>query len=212
MSDLGSILAGGGSLLGAGSSIASGLSGKQAQKRNTKALEELIGQTTSDATGIMRQTSPLRSITAANLIDVLSGGRTSNLQVFAPEREAIESQFGRARGNLIAGGQPGGQLNRSMADLNIARAQSVSGLEADVRRRAFEDALRIGYGAAPAAVFPAFQGSQGALLGLASQGANQQAGAGAGLGSIAGLGALMALKQGRGGGSSVGGSSGGSYG
>lgn len=194
LAGLGSALAGGGAAVGAGASIFSGIQGKKTQQQNTKALQDLIGTTTSDATGIMKQTSPLRSLTAANLAAVLGGGRTDQLQVFAPEREALESQFGRAKENLIAGGQQGGQLNRSLNDLNIARAQSVSGLEADVRRKAFEDSLRIGFGVAPSTVFPAYQGAQGALLGLSNQGAQQQAAAGSSLGSTAAIGALLAMK------------------
>jgi hypothetical protein len=198
--DTGSIIGGVGSALGGAASVASVVNGKSAQEKNTRALNDLIGQTTSDATGIMRQTSPLRSLTAGNLINVLSGGRTGNLRVFAPEREALEQQFTRADENLIANGARGGMLDRSRADLNIARAQAVGGLESDVRRRAFEDALRIGFGAAPAATFPTFQGAQNALAGLANAGAQQQAAGGAGLGSIAGIGALLAMKNGGGGG------------
>lgn len=196
MGETGAIIGGAGSLLGGAASVASVVNGKNAQEKNTKALQDLIGQTTSDATGIMRQTSPLRSLTAGNLAAVLGGGRTDQLRVFAPEREALESQFGRARDNLIGGGTPGGQMNRSLADLEIARAQSVAGLESDVRRRAFEDSLRIGFGAAPQSVFPTFAGAGNALANLAGQGAAQASAGGAGLGQIAGLGALMAMKQG----------------
>lgn len=192
--NIGSILAGGGALLGGGASIASGLQGKSNQEKNQKALTDLLGQTTSDASGILKQTSPLRSLTAANLTAVLGGGRTDQLRVFAPEREAIESQFNQARGNIIAGGTPGGSLQRSLADLNIGRAQAVTGLESDVRRRAFEDALRIGYGAAPSTVFPAYAGAGAAYANQANAAANQQAAAGAGLGSTAAIGALLALK------------------
>ena len=190
----GNLLGGAGALLGAGASAFSAVQGKQAQEQATKELRNLIGQTTSDATGIMRQTSPLRSLTAGNIAAVLGGGRTDQLRVFAPEREALETQFGRARENVVAGGSRGGMLDRTLSDLDVARAQSVAGLESDVRRRAFEDALRIGFGAAPAASFPAFAGASNALANLAGQGAQQQAAGGAGLGNAAGLAALLALK------------------
>ena len=203
MGDIGSILGGTGALLGAGASAFGAVQGKQAQEKATRELRNLIGQTTSDATGIMRQTSPLRSLTAGNLAAVLTGGRTDMLRVMAPEREALETQFGRARENIVAGGTRGGMLDRNLADLDVARAQSVTGLESDVRRRAFEDALRIGYGAAPSVAFPAFSGASASLANLANAGAAQQAAGGAGLGNLAGLGALLALKQGgRGGGTS----------
>lgn len=192
--DVGSVLAGAGSLVGAGASVASIVQGKEAQERNRRDLQNLIGQTTSDATGIMRQTSPLRSLTVGNLVPVLAGERTDNLRVFAPEREALESQFGRARENIIATGSRGGMLNRNLADLEIARAQAVGGLESDVRRRAFEDSLRIGFGAAPATVFPAFSGASNALATLSGQDQAQIASGGAGLGTSAGIAALLAMK------------------
>lgn len=196
MGDIGSIIGGVGSALGGAASVANVINGKNASSEANDALKKLLNTNTSSAEGILGQTAPLRALTSANLASVLTGGRTDNLRVFAPEREAIETQFSNAKDNLIAGGQRGGQLNHNLADLNTARAQSVSGLEADVRRRAFEDALRIGFGAAPQAVFPAFQGSASVLANLSGQGAAEAASGGAGLGGVAGIGALLALKQG----------------
>ena len=192
---IGPILGGAGSLLGGAASVGSILSGKDIQKENTAALKQLLNLQTSSAEGILGQTAPLRALTAGNLAAVLAGGRTDNLRVFAPEREGIESQFTNARENLVAGGVRGGQLNQSLANLETARAQTVGGLESDVRRRAFEDALRVGFGAAPSTVFPTFQGSANVLANLAGQGANLQAAGGAGLGTSAGIGALLALKK-----------------
>jgi len=197
MGDYGSLIGGIGSAAGAGASIYGGIQGKEAQDKATKSLMDILRQQTSSASGILAQTGPLRSLTASNLAAVLGGGRTENMRVFAPEREAIESQFTRAKENIIAGGQPGGALTRSLGDVNIARAQSVAGLESDVRRRAFEDALRIGFGAAPSTVFPAFQGAANSLTNLAGMGAQQQSAAGAGLGSSAAILALLAGKQGQ---------------
>lgn len=194
MGNYGAALGGAGSVLGAGASIYGTVQGKQAQEKATKALRDILGQQTSSAQGILAQTGPLRSLTATNLAEVLGGGRTDMLRVMAPEREALEAQYGRARENIIAGGERGGMLNRSLADLETARAQSVAGLESDVRRRAFEDALRIGFGAAPSTVFPAFQGAASTLGGMAQMGAQQQAAGGAGLGSAAAVGALLAMK------------------
>jgi len=196
MGSTGSILAGAGSLLGGAASIASVISGKNAAEENTRALRQITDLSTSSAEGILSQTAPLRAVTAASLFDTLTGGRNETLRVFAPEREAVESQFSRARENII-GTTParGGQLTRALADVEVARAQSVSGLEADVRKRAFEDALRTGFQVAPATVFPTFQGATGTLAALASQGAELQAAGGAGLGQIAGLGAILAMKK-----------------
>lgn len=194
---IGGIIGGAGSLLGGAASVANVINGKNAQGDATEALKKLTNLNTSTAEGILGQTAPLRAITAADLASVLTGGRTGNLRVFAPERESLEQQFSRARDNLVAGGSRGGVLTHSLNDLNIARAQSVSGLDADVRRRAFEDALRIGFGAAPQTIFPAFSGSANVLSNLANTGANEAAAGGAGLGSAAGVGALLALKNGK---------------
>lgn len=194
---IGPILGGVGGLLGGAASASSIFSGKADREKDTRALRDLIGRTTSDATGILTQTSPLRSLSVANLAAVLGGGRTENLRVFAPERETVEQQFRRADENLVAGGVRGGALDRSRADLNIARAQTLGGMESDVRKRAFEDALRIGFGAAPSVAFPAFAGSANALSNLAAAGGARESAGGAGLGSLAGIGALLALKQGK---------------
>ena len=194
MSYAGPIISGVGTGVGAGASIYGIIQGKKAQDQATKALRDILGQQTSDARGIMAQTGPLRSLTAGNLASVLAGGRTDNLRVFAPERESLEGQFTQAKNNIIAQGERGGMLDRSLADVNIARAQAVSGLESNVRQKAFEDALRIGYGVAPSVSFPAFQGASNTLSGLAGMGQQQQAAGGAGLGSVAALGALMTMK------------------
>ena len=194
MSYAGPIISGVGTGVGAGASIYGIIQGKKAQDQATKALRDILGQQTSDARGIMAQTGPLRSLTAGNLASVLAGGRTDNLRVFAPERESLEGQFTQAKNNIIAQGERGGMLDRSLADVNIARAQAVSGLESNVRQKAFEDALRIGYGVAPSVSFPAFQGASNTLSGLAGMGMQQQASGGAGLGSVAALGALLTMK------------------
>lgn len=198
MGDTGTALTGAGSLLGGAASIASVIQGKEAQEASQRALDRILRTQTTSAEGILGQTSPLRAVTAGSLFDVLTGGRNANLRVFAPEREALESQFRQARENILATTPArGGQLNKLLADTEVARAQSIGGLESNVRQRAFEDSLRIGFGAAPTAVFPAFQGATGTLAGLAGQGAQLQAAGGAGLGSLTAVGALLALKQGR---------------
>ena len=194
---IGPILTGAGGLLGGAASVGSIINGKSAAKDNTEALKRLTNLNTSSAEGILGQTSPLRSLTAANLAAVLSGGRTDNLRVFAPERETVEQQFTRGRENLIAGGVRGGSLDRSLADLEVGRAQTLSGMESDVRRRAFEDAIRVGFGAAPNTAFPAFAGSANVLSRLAASGDANAASGGAGLGQLAGIGALLSLKAGK---------------
>lgn len=198
MGDIGTIIGGAGALLGGGASVASTIAGKNAQDKAQSQLDNLLRTQTSSAEGILKQTSPLRGLTTANLLDVLTGGTNANLGFQAPTREAVESQFKNARENIISTTpNQGGQLNKSLGDLEIARAQTVGGLESDTRKQAFEDALRIGYGVAPSTVFPTFAGSANVLANLSAQGGQQAASGGAGLGQITALGALMSMKSGQ---------------
>src|SRR5258708_5326678 len=110
---IGPILTGVGATLGAGSSIANTISGKQAQSDARNQLNKILNTQTSTAEGILGQTSPLRSVTTGNLLDVLTGGTNQNLGFQAPTREAIESQFNNARENIISTTpNQGGQLNK----------------------------------------------------------------------------------------------------
>lgn len=202
MGDFGSIIGGAGAAAGGAASIAQFFQGKDASDQakdllgqQSEAAQRLFNMQMANAMKLQRQTGPLRTGVAGILRGVLAGGRGGPFQIFAPEREMVEQQFGRARENIVAGGQRGGMLQRSLTDLDIGRAQTLGGMESDIRRRGFEDALRVGFGVAPSVQFPSFGGEA-----LANLGASQQASAGAGLGSIAGIGALLALKQGRGGG------------
>jgi len=194
MVNWGQALAGAGSLLGGAASVASIFAGKNAQEANARALRQITDLSQTGAEGILSQTAPLRAVTAGTLFNRLTGGPIEA----APEREAIEGQFTRARENILATTPSrGGQLNRMLADVEVGRAQSVAGLESDLRKRAFEDALRIGFQVAPATVFPTFQGLAGTFGGLAGQGMELQAAGGAGLGQIAAIGSLLAMKQGK---------------
>src|SRR5437867_516489 len=120
MGDVGTIIGGTGALLGGAASVASTISGKEAQDRAQSQLQKILNTQTSSAEGILGQTSPLRSVTTANLLDVLTGGTNANLGFQAPTREAVESQFRNARENIISSTpNQGGQLNKSLADLEI---------------------------------------------------------------------------------------------
>lgn len=196
---IGPILGGVGAAAGGAASIASIVNGKNAQEANQRALDKILNQQVGTANEIIGQTNPLRNITGASLFNVLSGNQDPNLRVFAPEREALEGQFSQAR-NAIISNTPnqGGQLNKSLSDLEVARAQSVAGLQTNVRQKAFEDALRVGYGVAPQTVFPAYQGATSTLAQLSGQGIAQQASGGQGLGSVAAIGALLSMKGNKG--------------
>ena len=87
-----------------------------------------------------------------------------------PEREVLESQFGRARENILAGGSRGGLLREQLAGADIARARGV----ADITGRGRERALRFASGIG-------FEGpsltNAGSQLGMAGQSLAQMAGA-----------------------------------
>ena len=147
----------------------------------TQRLEEIARQ-------IFNQTAPLRGQTVDALSRVLAGQRPSSLRVFAPEREALESQFRRARENVLSTTPTrGGQLNRSLVDLEIARAMGVSGLESDIRRTAFTQALGTGFGIP--AVSIAGLGSAAGLFGAtASRSLQETQGKNQSIGTLAGIG------------------------
>lgn len=92
-------------------------------------------------------TRPLRTDTVDTLTRVLRGERPQNFRVFAPEREALESQFTNAREATISGSPArGGAMSNQLRDLEVARALGISSQEADVSRRGFAAALETGFG------------------------------------------------------------------
>lgn len=160
------------------------------ERRQGKAADSMYQY----ATELMGQTAPTREASIGTINDVLAGGRPENMRVFAPEREAVESQFHNAKENLMESiPARGGELNRRLVDLNIGRASALGGLEAGVRRDAMNQALQVGFQAPATAM--AGLGNAGALYGqnagLASQ--REQAekqGVGSSIGTIAGIAAM----------------------
>jgi hypothetical protein len=143
---------------------------------------------------VFQQTSGLRSSTVDTLQQVLAGGRPANMSVFAPEREAVERQYGRARENIIATTPArGGQLNRMLTDADLARAGTLGALEADIRRNAFNQSLSLGFGAGPAIGLGAYDSSSRIFDAVANRGDQGAKGASSGAGSLAGLGAGAAV-------------------
>jgi len=120
--------------------------------------ERQIAETEQNiANQIFNQTAGLRSSATDTLQSVLAGQRPDQFRIFAPEREAVEAQYGRARENIIATTPArGGQLSRLLTDADLARAGTLSQLEADIRRQAFNQALGVGFGAGPAVGLGAF--------------------------------------------------------
>ena len=84
------------------------------------------------------------------------------------ERETLENQFTQAENQVIGKtGQRGGQLSKSLADLSIERARSISGAEIDAAERGKRLALSLiaphafGESGAPAAVGSVLQDIRG---------------------------------------------------
>ena len=160
--------------------------------------EEQVGQRVRDiSTELYGSTAGLRSGTVDVLNRVLAGERPEQMRVFAPERETVEQQFRRARENIVATTpNRGGQLNQLLADTDRARAQTLGGLEADVRRRAFDQALATGFQVPTLSL--AGLGSAGGIFGNAATrsagdvAAKKGGGAGA-AGSIGGAAAAAAI-------------------
>ena len=164
--------------------------GNRGERRQGKAADSLLDMSTR----LFESTDPARMQVLGNINGVLSGARPENMRVFAPEREAVESQFKNARENLLETiPARGGELNRRLVDLNIGRAQAIGNLEADVRRDAMNKAMQVGFGAAPTAL--GGLGNAGSIYGqnaaLAQQREQaQKQGMGSTIGSIAGIAAM----------------------
>ncbi len=142
---------------------------------------------------LVSQTDPLRRNLISDAEAFLSGGRdVSGLPEFAAGKDVLESQFGRARENVIANTQKGGGLTAALAGLEGSRASGLTALTADIAGDEVNRALQLG-------TFGAAQGSQG--LGsagfLQSQRAaaesQSNAGKASGLGSAAGSAAAAAI-------------------
>jgi len=161
----------------------------QAEKRQTDVARNIrdISQQ------LYGETAGLRSGTTDVLNRVLAGERPEQFRIFAPEREAVESQFRNARESILASTPArGGQLNTLLANTDLARAGTLSQMDADIRRSAFDQALRTGYGV-PALSLGGL-GSAGGIFGQQVAGAEGGAsGKNSSAGSLVGLAAALAL-------------------
>jgi hypothetical protein len=172
-----------------------GAKGRQsrAEEQESRAGRRLLGF----GSDLFTQTAGLRIGTVDILQRVLAGERPETFRVFAPEREAVESQFRNVRENILATMPArGGQLSRLLAEAEVGRARTLGELEADVRRRGMEQALGVGFGV-PGTAFAGIQGA-GGIFGTAAgraqqdvQAKNQSIGQIAGI--AAGLGGLAAI-------------------
>lgn len=148
---------------------------------------------------LMAQTAPLRNQTVDTLNRILAGERPENFRIFAPERQAVENQFRNARENIIASTPArGGQLSRLLSDAEFARASSLGQLEADIRRQAFNQALGVGFAAAPATSLGAFQNAAQTFGTVANRNETGAMGKNSAFGSVFGSAAAMGMSGGMG--------------
>lgn len=127
----------------------------------------------------------------SQLLAILRGESPSMMAAFGPIRQTLESQFGRARENIL-GNTPirGGQLGQSLANLEMSRASDIFGLESGIRRDAFNQALSAGFQLPQAAIgnFTNLAQLQSQRSMMGQQGAGQKAG------QMKGAITMMALK------------------
>lgn len=135
---------------------------------------------------LFKQSQPLRNVTFNTLMATLLGRRPVNFRVFAPEREALEAQYGHVREGILGSTERGGLQERLLTDAMIERAKGVVGLESDVRRNAFAQALGIATGM-PQVALQGLSSAGGTYANLAA--INQQANQAQGnaIGSLAAL-------------------------
>lgn len=146
---------------------------------------------------LFQQSDPLRSF-------LLTGqgqptGPLADLLTQTPsnvfERGVLESQFGRARENILAGAPArGGQLAASLADLESQRALGVTGLAQAQQQRQIENIFRV-FGGVTGTGQVALGGLGQAGSTLAAAGAAQQQSR---LGLLGGLGTGIGMAIGAG--------------
>lgn len=90
--------------------------------------------------------TPFREAVTPQLLAILRGESPSLMSAFGPIRQSLESQYGRARENILENTPlRGGQLGQSLAGLEMGRASDVFGLESSIRQNAFNQALQAGF-------------------------------------------------------------------
>lgn len=172
---------------GLGAGGAALLGGKDSgQSSADQALRALIGQQTGTANNLLGETALTRRLVLAPIESTLLGLRPTQLPVFAPARDALEQQFTRARQNVIANAPVrGGQLNRSLVDLEGQRAQAVAGVESDLAKTLYQTGAQIGF-QVPGVALGGMGSAAQSLANLSQQATQRETGKGAGIGGLFG--------------------------
>lgn len=101
------------------------------------------------------ETSGVRAPLIEQMTSAVSGDFDPGTSpIFAPQKRAIESQYGVAKDNLLASMPAGGAMTSAMADLESNRANSL----ADMMGSIYQDQLNKAYGASFNAPGQAIQG------------------------------------------------------
>lgn len=173
---------------GIGNTIYSGIKAGNAQDR----AEESAELQAQIARQLFSEASPLRQMNLAELEQFTRSGllpiglRAGLDQIITSGREGLEGQYNVARENILSRTPVrGGQLNKTLADLEMARAGSIGRFGADVlgqyelpiRQNLFNIGVNAGMGQSTQGL-NALSGSTGNFMTLAQQAAQQSAASG----------------------------------
>lgn len=148
------------------------------------------------AVDLIRQTEPLRDSLIDRSQDFLSGGfDPTKTPAFGARKLAAETQGQNARDAILANLPAGGALMDKLADVEIAKAGSLTGAASDIfdneMNRAFSLAtgapLQTGLGTLNSQAIADQQMRQAQMQSEAARDAAQKESMGAGLGSFAGM-------------------------
>lgn len=156
----------------------------QLKTETTQSQQEAAARLAEIGKELWESTRGLRKAGTGQLEDFLTTGRTpESLRMpieglYREGREDLESQYNVAREQLLnQTPTEGGQLNDQLRDLSTSRAQSVGGLETNLKaklevplaERMFQTALGVGFGQPPVAIsgLSSAGGQYGAIAGRA---------------------------------------------
>lgn len=109
--------------------------------------------------------------------------------LYGPTKSAIESQYGIAKNNLIAGAAPGGAMTTGLANIEGQRARTLAAVISDITEKEYANAMSLATGGASQSMTGL--GSAGAInaqlqAAEAARQASAKQGLGAGVGYLAG--------------------------
>lgn len=136
---------------------------------------------------LFQETDPLRTSLIGRSADFLNGGDVTNSPQFGSLKNAVDSQFTRARDNTIARTAPGGALTDALTGLEGTRASTMAQGIGGLQENELSRALGLATGSAPTALGGLGNAANAQAQAIAAQQAQQGAmkqGAGQGLGTL----------------------------